>query len=252
MIINMTGGGSGGAALNFKVVPGLTQPGTASENTIWVKTEQIGAWYFSPTQPEGMKEWDVWFPTYTSSSVEFNALKKNGIQVYPISAKQYVGSAWVDVTAKSYQNGGWVDWFMVLFDNGDQSEAVTGGWYQNKSANLFSKAHSGSASIGDVLSVNANTDNCSIISTKKKINFAGFNRLTYKVASYNSTQKGVHLIVHTKTSGDIATDYIALGWTTETGEFEVDVSSFSGEAYVSIGTYNGRYANVSRIILWGR
>lgn len=106
MIINMVGGG-GGAALNFKVVPGLTQPGTASENTIWVKTERIGSWYFSATQPEGLQEWDVWFTVGTSSAVEFNALKKGGIQVYPISPKQYVGGALVNVTSYIYQNGEW-------------------------------------------------------------------------------------------------------------------------------------------------
>lgn len=104
-------GEGGGAALNFKVVPGLTQPGTAAEKTIWVKTEKIGAWYFSATQPEGMKEWDVWISTGTSSQVEFNALKKNGIQVYPISAKQYVNGVWVDKTVKTYQGGKWVEWW---------------------------------------------------------------------------------------------------------------------------------------------
>jgi hypothetical protein len=103
----MTGGG---ASLNFKVVPGLTQPGTAAENTIWVETEKIGTWYFSATQPEGMQEWDVWFQTGTSSTIEFNALKKDGIQVYPMSAKQYVSGALVDVAAMSYQGEKWVEW----------------------------------------------------------------------------------------------------------------------------------------------
>lgn len=104
MIFNMTGGG---ASLNFKVVPGLTQPGTAAENTIWVETEKIGTWYFSATQPEGMQEWDVWFPTGTSSSAEFNVLKKNGIQVYPISAHQYINGALVNKKAHIYHAGDW-------------------------------------------------------------------------------------------------------------------------------------------------
>lgn len=129
MIINMTGGGGAGVALNFKVVPGLTQPSTVSENAIWVKTEKIGAWYFSAAMPEGMQEWDVWFSTDTSSPIEFNALKKNGIQVYPISAKQYVSGALVDKTTKIYRNGEWVIWWTgELYDNGNQYEPVTGGW----------------------------------------------------------------------------------------------------------------------------
>ena len=114
MIINMTGGG-GGAALNFKVVPGLTQPGTASENTIWVKTEKIGAWYFSATQPEGLQEWDVWFPTGTESVFEFDALKKNGLQVYLISAKQYVSGTCKNKEAYIFYEGAWVQFSFERF-----------------------------------------------------------------------------------------------------------------------------------------
>lgn len=110
-------GGGGGAALNFKVVPGLTQPGTAAENTIWVKAEKINNWYFSATQPEGMQNWDVWFPTSTSSSVKFNALKKNNVTVYPISAKQMVSGSLVNVVAKSYQNGAWVEWIVQFAES---------------------------------------------------------------------------------------------------------------------------------------
>lgn len=109
---------STGVELNFDVVPGLTQPGTAAENTIWVKTEQIGAWYFSATQPEGLQEWDVWFPTGTKSAAEFNALRKNGLKVYPLSARQYVNGAFVYKTAKSYQGGKWVSWMHKLVENG--------------------------------------------------------------------------------------------------------------------------------------
>ena len=71
----------------------------------------------------------VWIFTDTSILVEFNALKKNGIQVYPISAKQYVSGAWVDVTAKSYQNGKLVDWWNgSLYYAGNEYEFITGGW----------------------------------------------------------------------------------------------------------------------------
>lgn len=123
--------GAGGNPLNFKVVPGLTQPGTAAENTIWVKTEKIGAWYFSATQPEGMQDWDVWFPTGTESAAKFNALRKNAVQVYPLSAKQYVDGALVARTAQSYQNGEWVEWLVTyLFMDGTLNSYVTG-WVDN-------------------------------------------------------------------------------------------------------------------------
>lgn len=105
MIFNVSGGG--GTALNFRVVGGTTAPSNPKENMIWVNTSTpITDWVFSATQPTSASG-RVWIFTGTSSSVEFNALKKNGIQVYPISAKQYIGGAWVDKTAKVYQDGQW-------------------------------------------------------------------------------------------------------------------------------------------------
>ena len=76
--------------------------------------------------PDGI----VWIQTGTSSPVKFNALKKNGIQVYPLSAKQYVGGAWVAKTAKSYQSDAWKEWSPAgaLYYNGDQCVGTSGGW----------------------------------------------------------------------------------------------------------------------------
>lgn len=119
MIFNVSGGG--GTALNFRVVGGTTAPSNPKENMIWVNTStKITSYIFSATQPTGSAGM-VWISTGTSSSVEFNALKKNGIQVYPISAKQYVSGAWVDKTAKSYQGGKWVEWRIYLYNSGIQN-----------------------------------------------------------------------------------------------------------------------------------
>ena len=127
------GGGSGG--LNFKIVSYATKSellaDTPKENTIGVITSiPITGYHFGTEEPSPAAAGMVWITTGTSSQAAFNALKKNGIQVYPISAKQYVSGSWVDVTAKSYQNGEWVDWIRenVLYDTGDQNELITGGW----------------------------------------------------------------------------------------------------------------------------
>lgn len=106
-IVPMYGfGGSGGGGLNFKVVGGTTQPTNPTENAIWVNTSvSITDWVFSATEPEGYAHGMVWFSTGTSSAGEFNALKKNGIQVYPISAKQYVSGAWANVEAYIQKDG---------------------------------------------------------------------------------------------------------------------------------------------------
>lgn len=105
----------GSNPLNFRVV-GNPQHTIAKENTIWVDTDKINKYYFSATQPENMVDYDVWFPTGTSSTIEFNALKKNGIQVYPISAKQYVNGALVNLKSKIYQNGEWVSFAVAPTD----------------------------------------------------------------------------------------------------------------------------------------
>lgn len=134
MIFNITGGGagSGDAALNFNVVAYATEEellATAPmENTTGiVTTTPITRWIFSATEPnptEGM----VWIITYTYSPGDFNALKKNGIQVYPVGAKQYISGSWVNCPAKICQNGGWVDLFLYLYNTGDENIDLTGGW----------------------------------------------------------------------------------------------------------------------------
>ena len=128
-------GGGGSSPLNFKIVAYATEEELAAarpkENTIGiVTTTPINGWSFNATEPTELMEGMVWFTTGTSSSVAFNAFKKNDIQVYPISAKQYVSGAWVDVTAKSYQNGEWVDWVTHLYNRGDDCYEITTGYHK--------------------------------------------------------------------------------------------------------------------------
>lgn len=127
MIHDMVGGG---VPLNFKVVDNTTKTANPPQNTIWVNTDTpITRWYFSAAQPEGMEDGAVWFLTGVSSFAEFNALKKNGILVYPLKANQYISGALVDKTAKSYQNGEWVDWWDgTIYNYGNLYEHITGGW----------------------------------------------------------------------------------------------------------------------------
>lgn len=115
-------GGSGGIALNFSIVGGTAQPANPKENTIWVNTDtQITSWVFSATEPENPADGMVLICTGTSSVVKFNALKKNGIMILPLSAKQYVSGAWVDKTAMIYQGGAWkdfIDWSKWIVKEG--------------------------------------------------------------------------------------------------------------------------------------
>lgn len=117
MIFNISGGG--GTTLNFRVVGGTVAPTNPAENTIWVNTDTpITSWIFSATEPGPAEAGMVWFPVGTSSPVAFNALKKNGIQVCPISANQYVNGFWVEKNAKIYQGGEWADFIFYLLKDG--------------------------------------------------------------------------------------------------------------------------------------
>lgn len=121
-------GGGGGAALNFKVI-GNPQPETPPENTIWVNTDtKITGYVFAAAAPSNPVEGMVWILTGVSSPVEFNPLKKNIIMVYPMSAQQYVGGAWVDKTAKTWKGNAWTDWATWLYDSGNEFTDLTGGW----------------------------------------------------------------------------------------------------------------------------
>ncbi len=124
--------------LNFEVVDGTTAPSNPKENVIWVNTSTpITSWMFSATEPTSPDDKMVWISTGTSSTVEFNALKKNGIQVYPISAKQYIGGAWVDKEIKCYQNGGWKTHVQKLYIVKNGVSAYTFSTSSNNNAKQF-------------------------------------------------------------------------------------------------------------------
>lgn len=121
----------GGTSLNYKVVDGTSQPVSPKENTIWVNTSTaIASHVFSAIQPTNPVEGTVWFKTGNQSAVLFNALKKNGIILHPLSAKQYISGTWITKTAKSYQDGDWLEWIAdtYLYNAGDACEDITGGW----------------------------------------------------------------------------------------------------------------------------
>jgi len=114
----------GGAGLNFKVVGGTAQPASPKENTIWINTDvDIGEYQFSATEPTArvdgtaLQTGDVWIKTGTHSAADFNALKKNGIKVYPSACNQWDGSSWEAKTMSVYMDGVWKSLEIVVVPN---------------------------------------------------------------------------------------------------------------------------------------
>lgn len=250
----------GGGGLNFKVVAGLTQPGSATENTIWVMTEKIGAYYFSATQPEDMQEWDVWFSTGTSSEVSFNALKKNAIEVYPLSAKQMVGGVLTDVTAKSYQNGAWVDWWdqATLYDSGDEFTAGTGGWVGvgmawDNSQFTQTQVPDIARNANNMHMAQMNNNAGGAVCTKNKIDLTQFNTLSFtgKMEYTNNIPSRVRLCVWTELGSYVASGLVGSVEGAVDGTKELDVSALSGSYYIGFFMFaTGSYVTMERLKLY--
>lgn len=222
-------GAGGGTPLNFKVVGGTTEPASPKENTIWVNTSTaITSWIFSASEPENPTEGMAWFTTGASSPTAFNALKKNGIQVYPLSVKQYVSGAWVDLEGKSYQNGEWVDWCTYLFMGGNQYTQLTGGWKIDRNGGI-------NVTIGQTIDfeiIMASARDAAVF-TNNKVDLTNFKTLEFVV---NVTSVGnVHVGITTNNSGSVPT-FTAKKTITTTGQHiaTVDLKSIYGEYYVGI------------------
>jgi len=187
-MIYVLGGGSG-TQLNYKVVGGTSAPSNPVGNTIWINTSNAITFYtFQPLTPSNPQEGWVWInvaPSY--SPVAFNALKENRIQLYPISAKQYISGAWVSKTAKTYQSGAWKDWVIYLYNTGDTCESIHGGWttstrwYQTNAKTPVIRYHD-DAIEAYVTGSGANFQS-GILETVNGVDITNYSKLTFVVKS---------------------------------------------------------------------
>lgn len=227
-------GGGGGAPLNFEVV-GNPQPDNSKENTLWVNTDvKITSWIFSATEPENPAEGMVWFSVGTSSPVEFNALKKNALQVYPRSAQQYVSGAWVDVTAKIYQNSVWasLDNRFFLFKEGvglgDGVAVDSPNWNMGLTVNT------------NVMNVSKSKGDTSRVFFKPKFDLTNFKTLHMELRCGDRYSDSFYMFFgvgndQPTNSGNGAFDAQTDGIYTVTREFySLDISAITGEKYIKI------------------
>lgn len=253
---NIGGGGSGG--LNFRIVGGTSEPSNPRENLIWVNTDvKITSWVFSANEPENPESGMIWISTGSSSPVAFNALKKNGIVVFPISAKQYIAgestsilgedllgemvlgsttstdSQWVDVTAKSYQGGEWVDWWNgELYDNGKEFETQTGGW------RLW--GGSGLTKYSDHMTLyNAGLQSGCVICTTNKIDLSMYSTLNVEFERTSGNNFGISVVENTEANPkfvDFWDKSLAVKEESATsGVSSLDISDINKQCYIAIG-----------------
>lgn len=194
---------------------------------------------------EGM----VWISTGAFSTAEFNALKKNGIQVYPLSANQYVNGAWEKKPAKSSRDGAWAEWIVYLYKEGDEYTDVTGGWTASGFTYSGATITAGRNDEGVLkVSVTKSTskDNVGLIGTAKKIALNGVSAIKIRYT--------INYIGGSGTSGtgyfgvcdvtDVANKNraanVALNAAKDVESTAVlDVSSLDGEYYVVVSSWVG-------------
>lgn len=227
MILNMTGGGAG---LNFKVSAYAELPETGKENEIAVITDApITSWVFSPAEPEAPEEGMVWFSLGNNSPVPFNALKKNGIEVFPTSALQYADGAWVSKEARTYTAGEWKEWTLYLFNRGNVNTELTGG--------INGTIQDGALYYTGTVSKSTNHT----YTTKAAIDLTDINTVKAKMLSSNTLEYIYFRLTATKKAYDGGgpatsdlTKYISIDspFTGKEVEVTLDVSSLSGEYYL--------------------
>lgn len=359
MILNLSGG-SGGAALNFEVVGGKTQPANPKENTIWVDTEvpipgyrfcadapfagsiveaagtvfgtmngrvysktnggraawawaydgsysgcllvsedqnaasystsgnydsvqtagqtfvyngktyyyTTGAWFAgdctSGLNPvvkgssiqevlevlaktyeaaEGM----VWFKTGASSSADFNALKKNGVQVYPICTYQWNGGVWSDKTSTIYQNGAWKYWSAFLYNGGDECTSLTGGWEALAWKINSSNTRAGLPTVtktGSSMTIVGNSGSqyySGIVKTVKKVDLSQYSTLEFTGYIYGHATYGYQMLcIWSEMDGNGWQNNVvaSIGGSDKTIKTtSIDISSLTGEYYIGFGLY---------------
>lgn len=181
------------------------------------------------------EEGTVWISTGTSSTVPFNALKKNNITVYPMSAKQYVNGAWVNKTAKTYQGGKWVDWIVYVVPNTDLNWVSLSATV-NKTPESTSITHTGKSNFNGT---NANSY------AYVDVDFTGYDTLYAKCThSCNNTSNSNDLwtLQLTSTSGDVVIYIMSR---------EVPKSSNSAnevfENFVDVSALTGKYRFRSKV-----
>lgn len=224
--------GGGGSDLNFKVIAVASEsalPTTAAENTIAViTTTPITSYVFSSTAPTSPTEGMVWLVTGTASTVGFNAIKKNGLWVYPTGCQQYVSGVWAAKQIMVYLNGSWTRTDTWLLKDGVINTEITGGFNFGNNAQfangLLKISYSGNQG-GDYTSkslidlTNYSTLTARVKQTSRYATIYGFklgiDKLASNIASMNPTV-GAQV-------QDVTADYI---------DVKVDISDITGAYYV--------------------
>lgn len=202
----------------------------------------------------------AWISTGIVSSKEFNGLKENGIQIYPLSVKQYINSNWVNKIAQIYQNGSWGPLIFHLFDNGNQCKDVTGGWIGdqatdngkyniiNLSPYWINGGHAGVSNgylrVGAAMVSGYGGYGAACISTKNKIDLTSINKIVVQGSVSGSTTYTKIGVTSNNSIWNSSGYWNCAAYTAlQNGTTTLDVSGLSGSYYIVFGSHTGDDGN---------
>ena len=216
MIFNMTGG----MPLNFKVkayASALLLPATSAENTIAVLTETpIKGCAITNTEPEAPEEGMVWIKTTTFSDIGFSVVKNKTVEIYPLSAKQYISGAWVAKSSRTYQNGKWNEWVTFIAGSGVDTYSIYGSWTDG--GDSFGQFYGD----GELRFYRPKNGGTQLIQSTKSIDWSDFSTMVITVSSISGFASHFG-------PGDNGQNYpIAYVALSSVGEYTLDISQVNG------------------------
>lgn len=213
-------GNGGGTSLNFAIV-GNNKPANPRLNTIWVNADNVKKWTFNAEPSDGV-EGDICIKIGKASPYAFNALKKNGLTVYPLCAMQNIGGEWKYLESQIFQ-GQWFDLLpeVALFENGIVNTAVFGDYEARDGVQNFSVID------GDIRFYYYNSSRFT-----KLFDVTAFNRIELDIKNYNNVSVDVYLVDESGKSNKLVRSG---NWATG-NTISYDASEYTGKYYVQLVT----------------
>lgn len=247
---------SAGAALNFEIVGGTTQPNNPKENTIWVNTDtEITSWIISVKIPSNPIEGMIWILNGSSGAEGFNACEDTSIVVQVACAKQYIGGNWTAKQALIYQNGTWVAFTPYLYDKGDKCIPVTGGWMCTAIplSTQYPNGYHGEPVVtynDSSVKVAGQGNKHGYWHTIKMVDLSKYDTLTFVTTGGSTTGNSIlYVKVRSSLSGYKDTNNVAETKLSVSGATTLDISSVSGAYYVGISIYSDANVTVTQIYM---
>lgn len=230
--------GTGAGAVADLVFKPQLEPGTAATSYI-----------------RGRANGQIWIKTGLESPVEFNALKKDCLQVCPIACYQWEEGAWTLKTAKTWQNGAWVEWDKYLYNYG-----TCGYTWETVAKEIENASGAGSAaptittdSAGAMKIQQSGDYDGGIAYLPDKVDLREYKTLTF--SGVLSEAEGDHperamLCIWSAIGTYIKDNLAASQKAPVNGVVTIDISALSGSYYIGFGLHHtGSFADVNYIKL---